>query len=426
VKSLKKIRIGFSREFNSTQSELVQHNGKRFIVLDEVPDTEIDVAEVGRMFDIRMLSGEVVRAFEDEISEYREVSEEEDEAIVNKVKVTHENIHDLIGEWHDGDPNDSTPLHEFLGLTLAQYFKFVETDELPLNNHMILATHNGSFHADDVFAYVILKTVFPAHKLIRSRDENELNTADIVFDVGGGKYDHHSVDKTYRDGIPYASFGLIWREFGNQYLESFEALSESERKELFDRLDKEFIQGIDAYDNGVEINTTEPVQIHTVSHLISDFNIHAKDDETEHQAFLLASQMANVILINTLTGYMEAVKEKGTVIEAFQARPQKELLVLPKGCNWKRTLMELDTNEEVKFVVYPDEKEGYRIQVVTVTPASFEARKDLPEEWAGKRADELGNIIGIDDAVFCHPARFLAGAKSEESILEMAKQAIFA
>ena len=340
------------------------------------------------------------------------------------MKTTKDNINELIEEWHKGDPNDKTPLHEFLGLTLEQYFKWVETDVLYLTEPLVLATHNGSFHADEVFAYVILNAIFPNNKLIRTRDQDELDKAHIVFDVGGGKFDHHSLDKIYRDGVPYASFGLIWREFGNQYLETYDIFDESIRKELFDRLDKELIQGIDAFDNGVEFNTTEPVKIHTVSHLIADFNVHVKDDETEKHAFKMASFMAKTILNNILSGYIVSINNKAAVIEAFHARTQKELLVLPEGGNWKRTLLELDVSEEVKFVVYPDEKEGYRIQVVCITPESFEARKNLPKEWAGKRDNELGETIGIDDAIFCHPALFLAGAKSEKSIMEMAKQAI--
>jgi uncharacterized UPF0160 family protein len=54
----------------------------------------------------------------------------------------------------------------------------------------------------------------------------------------------------------------------------------------------------------------------------------------------------------------------------------------------------------------------------------MKARKDLPKSWAGKRDEELGEILGIDDAVFCHPGRFIAGARSFDSILRMADIAI--
>ena len=420
-------RIGFNKTFNSTQSDLLVHNGKPFEVVRKQDESVADIHEVGTMYVIRLVTGEEIDAFEDEISEYHETPETEEEVLMRNIKVTKNNIHQLVEEWHNS--KSELEIHEYLGMTKAEYFKWVETDELTFKEPVILATHNGSFHADDVFAYAVLKSVFPIHQLIRSRNTEELAQADIVFDVGGGIYDHHSMDKEYRSGkegelgVPYASFGLIWREFGHAFLEKFNILEEH-RQELFERIDKEFIEGVDAFDNGIEMNTSQPVQIRTMSHLISDFNVYATDDKSAQEAFMLASKMAETMLLNTLNNYNQSLLVKDTIIEAFHNREQTELLVLPEGCNWKRTLTELDVNEEVKFVIYPDDHEGFRIQVVTLSPTTFEARKDLPESWAGKRDEELNAIIGIDDAVFCHPGRFLAGAKSRTSIDEMAKQAL--
>jgi uncharacterized UPF0160 family protein len=87
-------------------------------------------------------------------------------------------------------------------------------------------------------------------------------------------------------------------------------------------------------------------------------------------------------------------------------------------------LLSIDTNEEVQFVVYNDHRKGYLIQVVPIHENTFEARKDLPQEWAGKSTEELNDIIGIQDAIFAHPARFIAGAKSRDSIWKMAQIAI--
>lgn len=433
-------RTGFSHIFTTTQSDLLQHNGKAFEVIRQLKDSEYDAQDVGNMYIIRLDTGEEITVFEDEISEYQEAEEK----IVKNIKVTKDNIDDLIDQWHTSDPKDNTPLHEFLGMTEAEYGKWVETDQLPYKEPVILATHNGTFHADDVFAYTVLKTVFPLHELVRTRNEETLAKADIVFDVGGGVFDHHSTDKEYRvehvavgfgdpqqhvevTGTPYAAFGLIWREFGHQFLQAHGVEDETDRTILFERIDKGFIEAVDAFDNGVEVipaDRPNAIAVQTASSLISDFNIHATDAESENVAFQLATRMADVMLTNTLLNYRKVLSEKALVVEAFDAREIKELLVLSEGCNWKRNLSEIDTNEEVQFVVYPDSNEGYRIQVVTVSPTSFEARKDLPAEWAGKRDEELNGIIGINDAVFCHPGRFLAGAQSEESILKMATLAL--
>ena len=39
----------------------------------------------------------------------------------------YEDIHDYIGEWHDGPY--TCALHEFLGMTREQYFKWINGDE---------------------------------------------------------------------------------------------------------------------------------------------------------------------------------------------------------------------------------------------------------------------------------------------------------
>lgn len=66
---------------------------------------------------------------------------------------------------------------------------------------MIIATHNGKFHADEVFAVSLLKRLdrFADAEVVRTRDPEVLKTADVVVDVGGQydpathRYDHHQV-----------------------------------------------------------------------------------------------------------------------------------------------------------------------------------------------------------------------------------------
>ena len=66
---------------------------------------------------------------------------------------------------------------------------------------MKIATHNGKFHADEVFAVSLLRRLdrFKDAEIIRTRDAEILKTADVVVDVGGQydplthRYDHHQV-----------------------------------------------------------------------------------------------------------------------------------------------------------------------------------------------------------------------------------------
>jgi uncharacterized UPF0160 family protein len=51
--------------------------------------------------------------------------------------------------------------------------------------NITVATHNGNFHADDVFSVAALKNIFPSFNLIRTRKLDLIAKADIVSAVGG-------------------------------------------------------------------------------------------------------------------------------------------------------------------------------------------------------------------------------------------------
>jgi uncharacterized UPF0160 family protein len=50
---------------------------------------------------------------------------------------------------------------------------------------MIIATHSGKFHADDVWAVAVLDVVFPGSELVRTRDPETIRRAVFAVDVGG-------------------------------------------------------------------------------------------------------------------------------------------------------------------------------------------------------------------------------------------------
>lgn len=286
-----------------------------------------------------------------------------------------------------------------------------------------VGTHSGRFHADEVMSTAILKEIFDI-ELTRTRDTEVLNGLDLVYDVGNGEFDHHQIEKEYRDnGTPYAACGLIWRRFGKEVVAAREpALSEEEVNTVFRQIDGMLIEGIDAVDNGLRTcDTIIPTM--NISTAISGFNPTWDSEMSEDQAFNIAESFASMVFRNSLNQRLSAIKAKGYVIDAYNNRTRPEVLVLDKLYPWGNTLFEIDTGSEVLFVIYPRGEE-YMIQTVRSNDGSYRDRKSLPESWAGKREEELGEIIGIDDAVFCHPARFIAGAKSLESILKMADIAV--
>ncbi|MCX7749914.1 MAG: MYG1 family protein [Clostridia bacterium] len=288
-----------------------------------------------------------------------------------------------------------------------------------------VGTHSGRFHADEVMATAILKEIFEL-EIVRTRDPEVLNGLDIVYDVGGGEFDHHQMDKEYRErgtdrGTPYAACGLIWRNFGQEVVRRREpSLTLVEVEDVFQYIDGILIEGIDAADNGLRTCETI-IPIMNISSIIAGFNPPWDSGLSEDIAFNEAVRFASAALENTIDQQISAVKAKRYVLEAYEKRTRPQVLMLDASYPWARTLGEIDKAREVLFVIYPRGDE-YLIQ--TVRENGRRDRKKLPKSWAGKREEELGEILGIQDAVFCHSSRFIAGAKSLESILKMADIAI--
>ena len=72
-----------------------------------------------------------------------------------------------------------------------------------------------------------------------------------------------------------------------------------------------------------------------------------------------------------------------------------------------------------------DERERtWRVQAVSVSPASFQNRRSLPAAWRGLRDAELSAVAGIPGLVFVHASGFTGGADTQEAAVEMARRAL--
>ncbi|SJZ72540.1 MYG1 family protein [Garciella nitratireducens] len=284
-----------------------------------------------------------------------------------------------------------------------------------------VGTHDGRFHADEVMATAILSKIFDI-KVVRTRDKKILDQLDIVYDVGGGKFDHHGAEKVYRDnGIPFAACGLIWNEFGGEVIKKENPdLTEAEIDSIFKYVDTVLVEGIDANDNGIKPEDREIIYMN-ISTVLSGFNPPWYLEDKEEELFFQAVEVSKQILKNTIQRKLEVIKAKDHVISAYKNRDRMKILVLDQYCPWQETLQEIDKEENVLFTVYPNQ-ENFAIQ--TVKDQEGGTRKYLPKEWAGKENQDLVKVTGVEDAVFCHTGRFLAIAASLEGIMKMAEIAI--
>ncbi|NLL29826.1 MAG: MYG1 family protein [Clostridiales bacterium] len=284
-----------------------------------------------------------------------------------------------------------------------------------------IGTHNGKFHADEVIATAILKELFDV-ELTRTRDEEILKNLDIVYDVGGGRFDHHGLNKRYREnGTPYAACGLIWEEFGKKLLKfKRDSLSEEEIQSIFDYIDRSIIEGADALDNGVWIDKTEIPLLH-ISAIIEKFNPLWNSNKDENEAFNEVVEFVRVILNNAIEHKFSVLDAKDHVIRAYKKRNIPQLLVLDRYCPYSSSLREIDIKEEVLYVIYPRE-DSYALQ--SIRDEDKIDKKKLPKAWAGLRNEELAAVTGVEDAIFCHTGRFIAITKSKEGIIKLAKIAL--
>src|SRR4051812_15352925 len=101
-----------------------------------------------------------------------------------------------------------------------------------------VGTHSGRFHADEVMSTAILKELFD-FEIVRTRDPETLNELDLIYDIGEGEFDHHQLEKKFREnGSPYAACGLIWNKFGRDVILSIRpTLSEEDIEDVFRYMD---------------------------------------------------------------------------------------------------------------------------------------------------------------------------------------------
>jgi uncharacterized UPF0160 family protein len=80
---------------------------------------------------------------------------------------------------------------------------------------------------------------------------------------------------------------------------------------------------------------------------------------------------------------------------------------------------------EPLFVIYPKKiDETWGIKTVRENPKTFINRKNFPKLWAGLRDEDLQNVSGVPEAVFCHRGLFLAIAKTKEGAIKLAQLAL--
>jgi len=152
---------------------------------------------------------------------------------------------------------------------------------------MIIGTHNGTFHCDEVCAVWMLKQLpkYKDAKVVRSRSSDILADCDIVVDVGAVfdhskcRYDHHqkeftetfnSLDSTKPWTTKLSSAGLIYVFYGEEVIRTLmekiatdnsldaTSVSQEQVRIIYSKVYENLIEEIDAVDNGISQSDDVP------------------------------------------------------------------------------------------------------------------------------------------------------------------------
>lgn len=276
-------------------------------------------------------------------------------------------------------------------------------------------THSGTMHADEVFATAFLDLYLEDVRVFRTNKVENVSSDQLVYDIGRGKYDHHQLDAEKRDnGITYSSLGLLWREFGRDFLRKY---NYSNIEEVFNGIDKDLIEGIDADDNGFFPKVEANYKVKNLPSIIKIFNPSFDSGENEKDQFIKAVKLAKMIFeeeVIYVNGKVISDKKVTDIINNSDV--SKGYLYLEEYIPFEDAIFNHSEGDKILFVAYPSNRGGYAIKTVSKNSGDRTSRKLFPEEWAGLQGKELEEVSGIPGLSFCHTGRFIVNCSSFEAM----------
>lgn len=286
---------------------------------------------------------------------------------------------------------------------------------------MKIVTHNGYFHADDLFSVAVLLLKYPSAEVVRSRDPEIIAEGDLVVDVGqiydpsSKRFDHHQRGGAgvRQNGIPYSSFGLVWKEYGSELCQSDEVASILEEK---------IIMGIDAEDCGFDLlhSVVDGVDVYNLASYLDSFNNGAVSIADFDNNFKEALRVAQDVITREISIAKRKVSDWEKVRRLYEDSVDKRIIVLSENVSWKKVLIPLES----LYVIFPRVDGEWSARAIPKFPDSFETKKPFPESWAGLTKEKLAEVSGVPEATFCHDGLWIANAKTKEGAIRLAEKAL--
>ncbi|XP_074386804.1 MYG1 exonuclease isoform X2 [Zonotrichia albicollis] len=215
-----------------------------------------------------------------------------------------------------------------------------------------IGTHDGTFHCDEALACFLLRLLprYQDAEIVRTRDPQRLAGCDVVVDVGGEydpgrhRYDHHQRSftesmRSLRPDKPWStklsSAGLVYCHFGAQILAGLLGQPEDGPvvTALYDKLYENFVEEIDAMDNGIAPAAGEPryALSTTLSARVGHLNPRWNDPDQDTEAgFRRAMELVGTEFLQRLDFYHRAwLPARALVEEAVRCRLESSCAGVP-------------------------------------------------------------------------------------------------
>jgi uncharacterized UPF0160 family protein len=283
-----------------------------------------------------------------------------------------------------------------------------------------IITHDGTFHADEVFAISLLKMFLGSKvSVTRTRARHELDQAlknpqTYVIDVGREympkmkNFDHHqrAFNARWKDGTLFSSCGLVWHHL--KQLNYFDGYSRA----VVHAIEENLIKKIDKHDNGVK-NWA----------LVSMIAMCNRAENTPDD-FNRALGVAHAYLENMF--YQENANETNMAIfrRDLQEYDEGEIFISSIPVKNSPILSELSRNTNALVVVYKtvDEHGGtdkWYARALKKYNEDLEEpiAADAPEHIRGLSGDQLSKKADIKGGIFVHRSGFVCGAENKTAAL---------
>jgi len=279
---------------------------------------------------------------------------------------------------------------------------------------MQVATHSGPFHADDVFAFAMLRHFLDEElSLVRTRDLQVIAAADLAIDVGGEfdparlRFDHHQ--REYEGELSSAGMVLNWLEQSGKTSPALAATLRSG-----------WVDDIDAVDTG----RRQPQDgIPGLGSIVNAIGEQAEGMADFDARYLEAVAVFEAVIAGVCASHAKTEAARAAVQQAMDEAEAAgtRILTFDRHYKWKRAYFERGgATHPTDYVLFPDATAdkgttSWRLLAIPPERESFAQKRPLPAAWAGLVDEALSEVVGVPKARFCHKNRFIAVFGDEAS-----------